>query len=85
VLDTHGWVELQEQLNALSKQGKWVEMGTLIDDEVLNTFAVVGTPDEIAPELGRRYGDIVDRISYYAAYERDPDDWAVVNAGVRAL
>jgi probable F420-dependent oxidoreductase len=85
VLETHGWGELQEQLNALSKQGRWVEMGTLIDDELLNTFAVVGTPDEIAPELGRRYGDIVDRISYYAAYERDPDDWAVVNAGVRAL
>ncbi len=85
VLETHGWGELQEQLNSLSKQGKWVEMGTLIDDEVLKSFAVVGEPDEIAPELGRRYGDIVDRISYYAAYERDPDDWAVVNAGVRAL
>ncbi len=85
VLETHGWGELQEQLNSLSKQGKWVEMGTLIGDEVLNSFAVVGKPDEIAPELGRRYGDIVDRISYYAAYERDPDDWAVVNAGVRAL
>jgi probable F420-dependent oxidoreductase len=75
VLETHGWGELQEQLNALSKQGKWVEMGELIDDEMLNSFAVVGTPDEIAPELGRRYGDIVDRISYYALYERDPDDW----------
>jgi probable F420-dependent oxidoreductase len=85
VLETHGWGELQEQLNALSKQGKWVEMGELIDDEMLNSFAVVGTPDEIAPELGRRYGDIVDRISYYALYERDPDDWAVVNAGVRAI
>jgi probable F420-dependent oxidoreductase len=85
VLETHGWGELQEQLNALSKQGKWVEMGDLIDDEMLNSFAVVGTPDEIAPELGRRYGDIVDRISYYALYERDPDDWAVVNAGVRAI
>jgi probable F420-dependent oxidoreductase len=85
VLETHGWGELQEQLNALSKQGKWVEMGELINDEVLNSFAVVGAPDEIAPELGRRYGDIVDRISYYALYERDPDDWAVVNAGVRAI
>ena len=85
VLETHGWGELQERLNALSKQGKWVEMGDLIDDEVLNSFAVVGAPDEIAPELGRRYGDIVDRISYYALYERDPDDWAVVNAGVRAI
>ena len=26
-------------------------MGTLIDDEILNTFAVVGAPEQIAPEL----------------------------------
>ena len=39
------------ELNALSKQGEWVEMGELIDDEILNTFAVVGEPEQIAPEL----------------------------------
>ena len=42
VLDLHGWGGLQDELNALSKQGKWAEMGDLIDDEILNTFAVVG-------------------------------------------
>jgi len=42
VLDIHGWGGLQDELNTLSKQGKWVEMGILIDDEILNTFAVVG-------------------------------------------
>ena len=42
VLELHGWGGLQEELNALSKQGDWVKMGTLIDDEILNTFAVVG-------------------------------------------
>ena len=41
VLDIHGWGGLQEELNQLSKQGEWVKMGTLIDDEILNTFAVV--------------------------------------------
>ena len=51
VLDAHGWGGLQDELNALSKQGKWVEMGDLIDDEILNTFAVVGEPETIAPEL----------------------------------
>src|SRR4051812_20806806 len=49
VLDIHGWGGLQDELNSLSKQGKWVEMGDVIDDEVLNTFAVVGEADEIAP------------------------------------
>ena len=28
----HGWGGLQEQLNALSKQGEWEQMGTLIDE-----------------------------------------------------
>ncbi len=51
VLELHGWGGLQEELNGLSKQGEWVKMGTLIDDEILNTFAVVGEPEQIAPEL----------------------------------
>ena len=51
MLELHGWGGLQDELNALSKQGKWVEMGTLIDDEILNTFAVVGEPEPVAPEL----------------------------------
>ena len=66
VLEIHGWGGLQEELNGLSKQGEWVKMGELIDDEILNTFAVVGPPESIAPELGRRYGDVISRISFYA-------------------
>jgi hypothetical protein len=42
---------LQDRLNTLSKQGQWVEMGKLITDEVLETFAVVREPEHIAPEL----------------------------------
>ena len=41
VLELHGWDGLHEELNALSKKGGWVEMGNLITDEILNTFAVV--------------------------------------------
>ena len=84
VLDAHGWGGLQEELNALSKQGEWVKMGTLIDDEILNTFAVVGPPEQIAPELGRRFGDVVDRISFYAPYKSDPDRWAQVLSDIKA-
>ena len=62
----------------MSKQGEWVQMGKLIDDEILNTFAVVGPPEQIAPELHRRYGDVVDRISFYAPYKSDPARWSKV-------
>jgi probable F420-dependent oxidoreductase len=84
VLELHGWNGLHEELNALSKTGGWVEMGTLITDEILNTFAVVGTPEQIAPELLRRYGDVVQRISFYAPYKSDPDRWRQVMAALQA-
>ena len=75
VLDLHGWGGLQDDLNALSKQGQWVEMGDLIDDEILDTFAVVGEPEQIGPELLKRYGDVATRISFYAPYKSDPERW----------
>jgi probable F420-dependent oxidoreductase len=84
VLELHGWNGLHEELNALSKTCGWVEMGNLITDEILNTFAVVATPEEIAPELLRRYGDVVQRISFYAPYKSDPDRWRQVLAALQA-
>jgi len=84
VLELHGWNGLHEDLNALSKKGGWVEMGNLIDDEILNTFAVVAEPEQIAPELLRRYGDVIQRISFYAPYKMHPDRWRQVLAALQA-
>jgi probable F420-dependent oxidoreductase len=84
VLDIHGWGGLQDELNTLSKQGKWVEMGKLIDDEILNTFAVVGEPEQVAPELHKRYGDVIQRISFYAPYKTDPERWRKVLEDLKA-
>jgi probable F420-dependent oxidoreductase len=83
VLEMHGWGGLQDELNTLSKQGEWAKMGTLIDDEILNTFAVVGEPEQVAPELSRRYGDVIQRISFYAPYASNPDRWAKVMADLK--
>ena len=68
VLDTHGWGSLQPELNLMSKQGKWVEMGELIEDDILNTFAVVGEPQEIVPMIKQRYTGLVDRITINFSY-----------------
>ena len=70
VLALHGWDDLADRLHALSvrkDEGRWAEMGELIDDEVLNTFAVIGRPQEAGTELKRRFGDIVDRVTVPAA------------------
>jgi len=83
VLELHGWGELQTELNGLSKQGRWDEMGTLIDDEILETFAVVGEPEAIGPELQKRYGDVISRLSFYAPYAGDRERWQRVIADIR--
>ena len=70
VLDSIDAGELQGELNTMSKQGRWDEMGTLITPDIMQEFAVVGEPQEIAGQLKSRYGDLVDRTS--AAYAHIP-------------
>ncbi|HVF75534.1 MAG TPA: LLM class F420-dependent oxidoreductase [Acidimicrobiales bacterium] len=69
VLELHGWGDLQTELNALSKQGEWKKMGTLLDDEVLRTFAAVGTPAEAARTIKERFTGVVHRVNFYMTYQ----------------
>jgi probable F420-dependent oxidoreductase len=87
VLELHGWGELGDELNELSRsrrEDKWEAMGTLVDDEVLNTFAVVAEPDRVAAEIRRRYADLVDRVSFYTAYDIDGSIWEPIVTDLRA-
>ena len=81
VLELHGWGDLQPELNTLSKRGEWEKMGELIDDDILNAFAVVAPLDKVAAEVQKRFGGLVDRFSFYAPYKADPDMWKDVLAG----
>ncbi|WP_283616547.1 TIGR03617 family F420-dependent LLM class oxidoreductase [Mycolicibacterium poriferae] len=65
VLDAHGWGDLQPELNAMSKQGRWQEMATLIDDQMLHTIAACGTPAEVAAHIRDRVEGVSDRICLY--------------------
>ena len=62
VLDLHGWGDLQDELHRLSLQGEWDAMGSLIDDEILDTFAVVAPIDELAKKLRNRCEGAIDRV-----------------------
>jgi len=63
VLEVHGWGEVGMRLHQLSLEGKWQEMANLISDDMLGEFAIVGTPDEIAPQLKERWGGIVTTVN----------------------
>src|SRR3954454_18390695 len=75
VLELHGWGELQDELNALTKRGGWDEIAGLIDDDMLHTFAIIGTPEEAVEEARRRYGDVATRISVTVPEGADTDRW----------
>jgi probable F420-dependent oxidoreductase len=78
VLELHGWGDLHPELNTLSKRGEWVKMGQLIDDDVLNAFAVVSPLDQVASTVKARFDGVVDRFSFYAPYKLDPEKWQAI-------
>jgi alkanesulfonate monooxygenase SsuD/methylene tetrahydromethanopterin reductase-like flavin-dependent oxidoreductase (luciferase family) len=84
VLAAHGWEALRPELTTMSKQGRWVEMGDLISDEMLEAFSVVGTPTECAAQLVRRWGDVFDRVSLYTPGVSEGDLRAELTGALRA-
>jgi alkanesulfonate monooxygenase SsuD/methylene tetrahydromethanopterin reductase-like flavin-dependent oxidoreductase (luciferase family) len=74
-LDVHGWGELHGELNRMSKQGRWDEMADLVDDEILETIAVVGRRDEIAGKIRDRLAGIGDGVSLTNNRAPDAAHW----------
>lgn len=64
VLRLHDLEELGQKLNRFPREGRWDEMAAQIPDEVIDLFAVVGTYDSIASEIGKRYGGCADTVSF---------------------
>jgi probable F420-dependent oxidoreductase len=85
VLDAEGWGELQPELNARSKQGDWLGMADLVHEDMLHTIAVVGTPQQVADEITRRYGFAADRVClYFPGYEISDECIAETISAVQA-
>ena len=75
VLECHGQGALQEELNALTKQGRWGELAGLIDDALLEAVAVCAPIGEVAGAVRARCQGRADRVSLVAHWTRDPDLW----------
>ncbi len=78
VMQMHGWQDLHEQLNLMSREGRWFEMGSLISDEMLAEFAVVAPVDELAEAVRSRYDGLLDRVGYYFPFAPDEEDKAII-------
>ena len=91
VLAAHGAEQLQPELNALSKQGRWAEMADLIDDELLHTIAAVGGPADVAQQIRARVDafdalrDLDVRVDEVCIYQPTPIDVDQLTAIIAAL
>jgi probable F420-dependent oxidoreductase len=62
--EAHGLGDLARELTAYSRAQRWDEMPGFISDEILHTYATVGTFDEIADKLHARYGHVVTHAEF---------------------
>jgi probable F420-dependent oxidoreductase len=69
VLAAHGWQDLVPHLHRKSVEGDWKGMADLITDEMVDTYAVTGTYQDIARKLRERYGGLLDRTSFYQPHQ----------------
>lgn len=82
-LACHGWGGVHEELNRLSKAGRWDDMTALIDEGILSEIAVVGEMHEIAGKLRTRLEGIADGLSLTHNRCPDPGHWERVVRDLR--
>ena len=80
-----GCESLQPELNRLSKENRRDEMTALISDDIVEHFAVIGEPDQIAQQLLDKYGRLASRLSIYAPYFAKSDVWRGIIADIKRL
>lgn len=83
VLDIHGWGELQDELISLNRAHRSADMAALITDEMLDTIAIVGEPDEVVSKMQQRFGGVIHRTSF-AGLELDGDTLSSMLARLRS-
>ncbi|MBC6937236.1 MAG: TIGR03617 family F420-dependent LLM class oxidoreductase [Chloroflexi bacterium] len=78
VMELHGWGDLAQKLNAMSREGRWSEMWQEISDDMLDEFAVVAPPDELPHKMKERYDGLLDRVGYYLPFVPEETDKKVI-------
>jgi probable F420-dependent oxidoreductase len=84
VFELHGYGDLHPELQALARQDRWKEMAGLIDDDLIETIAVVGEPHEVADRIRTRLDGISGSVSLVNNRAPDPRHFAEVVAALRS-
>ncbi|MBF8185003.1 TIGR03617 family F420-dependent LLM class oxidoreductase [Nonomuraea sp. K274] len=73
VLAHHGLDDLGEELQRTVREGRWDELASKVDDEVLELFCAVAPYEGIGAAVGERFGGLVDAVQLPAP--RGDTDW----------
>jgi probable F420-dependent oxidoreductase len=82
VFELHGYGELHPELKWLARENRWQDMAALIDDDLIETIAVVGEPHQIAPKIVERLAGVSDSVSLVNNRAPDPEHLAEVVAAL---
>ena len=84
VLELHGWGPLGDELTALSKQNRWSDMATLVDDDVVDAFAIVAPPAEVPHRIDERFGNLITHLSFLPPPSLSDDEVRAAISTLRA-
>ena len=68
VLDLEGFGEIQPVAQGLTREGRWDELSSLVDDTLLDAVTVRGAPAEVADRIANRYAGRATRVCVYLPY-----------------
>jgi probable F420-dependent oxidoreductase len=86
VFELEGWSDVADQLTALAARGEWSAMASLIDDDMIDRFALRATWAELPAQLRQKYSGLLDRVSYYFPLVPGENEaqWRATAAGVKS-
>ena len=73
VLELHGWGALQDELIPLNRAHRTDDMAALITDEMVETIAIVGSPEQVVDTMRERFGGMISRTGFGGA-KFEPDE-----------
>jgi alkanesulfonate monooxygenase SsuD/methylene tetrahydromethanopterin reductase-like flavin-dependent oxidoreductase (luciferase family) len=73
VMSLHGWDDLAQKLNQMSRTGQWKQMAAEIPDDMLDEFCIYAPYDELPRVIEQRFGGISDTVEFGFEDGTDPD------------
>lgn len=86
IAELHGWEEDARRLSLAARDKEWERMPGMVSDEMLDSLAVFGTWAELPAKIKAKYGDRLNRISYYLPFlpGENEEGWKATIAGFKS-